>query len=70
MGMSSGHLFYIPATILAGVAVGYQVGRRLLQIELEEQRRKAARRAERNAPPRGTEGSPGGASDADGAQKE
>lgn len=47
--MSSAHIFFIPAVLLAGAAIGYVLGRKLLLAELEEQRRVAERRAARQA---------------------
>lgn len=52
--MSSSHVFFIPAILLAGVVVGYLMGRRAVQAEIDEreraEERKAARRAARAAP--------------------
>ncbi len=49
--MTSAHLFYIPAMLLAGVVVGFVMGRRMMQAELEDQRRRAERQAARHQPP-------------------
>lgn len=42
--MTSEHVFFIPAVLLVGAAVGYVLGRKMLLEELEEQRRAEARR--------------------------
>ncbi len=47
--MTSAHLFFIPAVVLAGAAIGYVIGRKLLLAEQEEERRVAQRRARREA---------------------
>ena len=47
--MTSAHLFFIPAVVLAGAAIGYVLGRKLLLAEQDEQQRAAARRAKRDA---------------------
>lgn len=49
--MTSAHLFFIPAVLLAGAAVGFVMGRKLLLAEQEEARRTAERRAQRDANP-------------------
>lgn len=47
--MTSSHVFFIPAILLAGAILGYVMGRKLLLAEQQETRaaeeRKAARRA-------------------------
>ena len=49
--MSSSHIFFIPAALLAGSVMGYVLGRRMLLAEQAEreraEERKAARRAAR-----------------------
>lgn len=51
--MTSSHVFFIPAVLLAGAIIGYVMGRKLLMAEQQEMRdaedRKAARRADREA---------------------
>ena len=47
--MTSAHLFFIPAALLAGAALGYVLGRKLLLAEQDEQRRQSERRARREA---------------------
>ncbi len=51
--MSSSHIFFIPAILLAGAVLGYIFGRRMLVAEQAEQERaferKAARQAKRAA---------------------
>jgi hypothetical protein len=42
--MTSEHIFFIPAMLLLGGAIGYVVGRKLLLAEQDEQRRAQARR--------------------------
>lgn len=49
--MTSAHLFYIPVMLLAGVVVGFVMGRRMMQAELDDQRRRAERQAARHQPP-------------------
>lgn len=49
--MTSAHLFYIPAMLLIGIVVGFVTGRRMLQAELDDQRRRAERQAARHQPP-------------------
>lgn len=44
--MTSAHLFFIPAVILLGAALGYVAGRKLLLAEQEDERRAAKRRAQ------------------------
>lgn len=43
--MTTDHVFFIPAMLLIGAAVGWVLGRKLLLEEQAEQRRKAERRA-------------------------
>ncbi len=47
--MTSAHLFFIPAVLLAGAAFGYVMGRKLLLAEHDEQRRQVERKARRDA---------------------
>lgn len=47
--MSSEHLFFIPVVLLAGAALGYVFGRKLLIAEQQEQVQAEARRASRKA---------------------
>lgn len=47
--MTSAHLFFIPAVLVAGAAFGYVMGRKLLVAEQDEQQRLAQRRARRAA---------------------
>ncbi len=47
--MTSAHLFFIPAVLLAGAAFGYVMGRKLLLAEQDEQRRQDERQAKRRA---------------------
>lgn len=42
--MTSEHIFFIPAMLLLGGAIGYVMGRKLLLAEQEEQRRAQGRR--------------------------
>lgn len=49
--MTSAHLFYIPAMLLVGMVAGFITGRRMLQAELDDQRRRAERQAARHQPP-------------------
>lgn len=46
--MTSEHIFFIPAMLLLGTAIGYVMGRKLLVAEQDEQKRAADRR-NRNA---------------------
>ncbi|MBM4342870.1 MAG: hypothetical protein FJ100_05790 [Deltaproteobacteria bacterium] len=41
--MTSAHVFYIPALLVAGIAIGIAVGRKLLLAEQEANRRRAER---------------------------
>jgi len=45
--MTSEHIFFIPAVLLVGAALGYHLGRKWLLAELAEQQRLAARKAAR-----------------------
>ena len=45
--MTSEHVFFIPAMLLAGAALGWVLGRKALLAEQEERRRTAERRARR-----------------------
>ena len=47
--MSSEHLFFIPVVLLAGAALGYIFGRKLLVAEQQERALADARRASRKA---------------------
>ncbi len=47
--MTSAHLFFIPAMLLAGAALGFVLGRKLLLAEQDEQQRQQARRQAREA---------------------
>ena len=51
--MTSSHVFFIPAVLLAGAIIGYVMGRKLLLAEQQEeqaaQARKTARRAAKSA---------------------
>ena len=44
--MTSAHVFFIPAVLLAGAAIGYVLGRKLLIAEQEEARRRAQRQTD------------------------
>ena len=47
--MSSSHIFFIPAVLLAGSVFGYALGRRMLLNEQAERERAEARKAARRA---------------------
>lgn len=49
--MTSAHIFFIPAVLLAGAAIGYVLGRQLLLAEQAEEKRQAERRARREQQP-------------------
>jgi len=49
--VTSEHIFFIPALLLAGAAIGYVMGRKLLLAEQDEERRDRERRARRDLPP-------------------
>ena len=49
--MTRAHWFYIPAMLLIGMVAGFITGRRMLQAELDDQRRRAERQAARHQPP-------------------
>ncbi len=45
--MTTSHVFFIPAMLLVGAAIGYVMGRRMLLAEQDEARRAEERRQRR-----------------------